>query len=49
MIDDRVRLAYVRILDAVTGVCEGLLGRRVPIVLHGYDYPVPDGRGFLGG
>jgi hypothetical protein len=26
-----------------------LLGARVPILVHGYDYPVPDGRGFLGG
>jgi hypothetical protein len=21
----------------------------LPIIVHGYDYPVPDGRGFLGG
>jgi lysophospholipase L1-like esterase len=49
IVDERIRLAYVRILGAVTSVCEQLLGRRVPIVVHGYDYPVPDGRGFLGG
>jgi len=23
--------------------------RPIPVVVHGYDYPVPDGRGFLGG
>ena len=26
-----------------------LLKRPIPVVVHGYDYPVPDGRGFLGG
>ncbi|MBD0322895.1 MAG: hypothetical protein ICV72_05840, partial [Aldersonia sp.] len=26
-----------------------LFATRVPIIVHGYDYPVPDGRGFLGG
>jgi lysophospholipase L1-like esterase len=49
VIDQRVRIAYATILSAVTAVCEGHLGAPVPIVVHGYDYPVPDGRGFLGG
>ena len=49
VIDERVRSAYVTVLGAVTGVCEGRIGRRLPILVHGYDYPVPDGRGFLGG
>jgi hypothetical protein len=26
-----------------------VLGRVVPTVIHGYDYPVPDGRGYMGG
>lgn len=25
------------------------MGRRLPVLVHGYDYAVPDGRGFLGG
>jgi len=25
------------------------IGHAVPILIHGYDFPVPDGRGFLGG
>jgi hypothetical protein len=33
----------------VTEVCREWIQRRVPILIHGYDYPVPDGRGFLGG
>lgn len=49
VIDQRVRDAYVTILGAITAICEGQIGERVPIVVHGYDYPVPDGRGFLGG
>lgn len=49
VIDQRVRLAYVTILSAVTEVCRQRVGRPLPILVHGYDYPVPDGRGFLGG
>ena len=49
VIDQRVRLAYVTILNAVTHVCQARLERTLPILVHGYDYPVPDGRGFLGG
>jgi hypothetical protein len=33
----------------VTKISEERLNRKLPIVVHGYDYPVPDGRGFAGG
>ncbi|HEX4825078.1 MAG TPA: SGNH/GDSL hydrolase family protein [Candidatus Polarisedimenticolaceae bacterium] len=49
VIDQRIRFAYVTILSRVTAVCRAQFGRPVPILVHGYDYPVPDGRGFLGG
>lgn len=49
VIDDRIRNAYVTIVAAVTEVCKQKLGSPVPIVLHGYDHAVPDGRGFFGG
>ncbi|MBI4526025.1 MAG: SGNH/GDSL hydrolase family protein [Deltaproteobacteria bacterium] len=49
VIDERVQIAYVTILSAITRVCEQRLNQRIPILVHGYDYPVPDGRGFLGG
>lgn len=49
VIDERVRLAYVTILMAVTELCRQRIGHTVPIIIHGYDHPVPDGRGFLGG
>lgn len=49
VIDQRLAESYATILAAVTEVCRRKLGTIVPIVLHGYDYPFPDGRGFLGG
>lgn len=49
VIDDRMFLAYVTILSAITQLCEQILNHRIPILIHGYDYPVPDGRGFMGG
>lgn len=49
VIDERIKLAYVFIISKITSVCERRISRRLPIVIHGYDYPVPDGRGFLGG
>ncbi|MCC7328376.1 MAG: hypothetical protein IT521_16385 [Burkholderiales bacterium] len=49
VLETRVRVAYTTVISAVTAACEALLGARVPILLHGYDYPVPDGRGVLGG
>lgn len=46
IIDQRVFEAYVTIIKAVTTLCEAQLGQRVPILVHGYDYAVPDGRGY---
>ena len=49
VIEGRVKNAYVTILSAVTAICEQRTGHTIPIVMHGYDHPVPDGRGILGG
>jgi hypothetical protein len=49
IVETRVRTAYATILAAVTAASEQLVGAKVPILVHGYDYPVPDGRGLLGG
>lgn len=49
VVDERIHFAYVTILSAITRLCERRLDRRLPILVHGYDYPVPDGRGFPGG
>lgn len=49
VIDERIRTAFITILSSVTQVCQQLTGAVIPILVHGYDYPVPDGRGFMGG
>jgi hypothetical protein len=49
VVDRRIRDAYVSILVAVTEVTLRRAGRVVPIVVHGYAHPVPDGRGVWGG
>jgi lysophospholipase L1-like esterase len=46
---ERIRLAYITILSSITNVCAEHGHPNIPILVHGYDYPVPDGRGFLGG
>ncbi len=49
LVDERLRAAVVTLASAVTRLCQASLGRTLPILIHGYDYPVPDGRGYLGG
>lgn len=49
VLQQRIRYAYATILSAITQLCVRYLGQPVPVLVHGYAYPVPDGRGFLGG
>ena len=49
LIDERLRAAIIELASAVTHLCQESLNATVPMVIHGYDYPVPDGRGYLGG
>lgn len=49
VIDVRLRDAYAFLLGGLTGLSLHYLDRPIPILTHGYDYPVPDGRGFMGG
>ena len=49
VIDKRVKTSYAFVIGAITAISQKYLNRPLPIVVHGYDYPVPDGRGFLGG
>jgi lysophospholipase L1-like esterase len=49
VIDIRVRNAYAFLISGLTEMAMRLLQRPIPILLHGYDYAVPDGRGVLGG
>jgi hypothetical protein len=47
VIHNRIALAYRMMVLKINFLCKKELGRAFPIVIHGYDYPVPDGRGFL--
>jgi lysophospholipase L1-like esterase len=49
MIEERLRFALGSLIGTVTKLSERFFGRKLPVLLHGYAYPVPDGRGFLGG
>ena len=49
VLEVRIRNAYVAILQAITTLCVDTIGKTVPIIVHGYDRPVPDGRGVAGG
>ena len=47
--DTRLRVAMIELAGAVTHLCHLTFGRALPILIHGYGHPVPDGRGYLGG
>jgi hypothetical protein len=49
LFDDRLRYAAVALARAVTRLCEDIFAKTIPLLIHGYDYPVPDGRGYFGG
>jgi hypothetical protein len=49
LIDVRLRAAYVQMIAGLTRIAQNYLGRPIPIVTHGYDYALPDGRGYMGG
>lgn len=49
VINERIKTAYITIIQRVTSSCIKYIGKSVPIIIHGYDYPVPDGRGFMSG
>ncbi|NNE44846.1 MAG: hypothetical protein HKN12_11620, partial [Gemmatimonadetes bacterium] len=46
VITERLALAMTTLVSAVTGLSQGYFGTKLPIVLHGYAHPVPDGRGY---
>jgi lysophospholipase L1-like esterase len=49
LFDERLRAALVTLTQAVTELSMAAFKTLIPIVMHGYDYPVPDGRGYIGG
>lgn len=49
IIDERLRTAMASLIGVVTRLAESHFGERVRVVVHGYDRPIPDGRGYMGG
>ncbi len=49
VVDVRLKEAYASIISGLTAIAKSYLGKPIPIITHGYDYPIPDGRGFMGG
>lgn len=50
VIDTRLLDAAVALAAGVTRLAQHWFpGPKIPVLIHGYDYPVPDGRGFMGG
>jgi hypothetical protein len=49
VLNQRIVSAYKSMLSSITWLCQQKTGQVLPILVHGYDYPVPDGRGFWGG
>jgi hypothetical protein len=49
VIDVRLRNAYTFLISGLTEVARRYLDRPIRTLLHGYDYAIPDGRGFMGG
>jgi len=49
VLEDRLSFAVMSLIGAVTELSRKYFGVVTPVLLHGYDYPVPDGRGYLGG
>ena len=49
LVNDRIMTAFVQMLSAMDQICKQRTGKQIPILIHGYDYPIPDGRGFWGG
>jgi hypothetical protein len=49
VINERILSAYRTSAAGINALSMAYAGKLLPILVHGYDYPVPDGRGFLGG
>lgn len=49
VIDVRLKTALLTVISGVTALSKHYFERAVPVIVHGYARPVPDGRGYLGG
>ena len=48
VLSDRIKTACVTMISCMDALVRDRFGESLPILVHGYDYPVPDGRGYLG-
>lgn len=46
VLDVRVKAAISSLIASMIGFSEAYFHQQIPIVIHGYGFPVPDGRGF---
>jgi lysophospholipase L1-like esterase len=49
VVDVRISNAYAFLIAGLTEISTRFLDRPIPILVHGYDHAIPDGRGVLGG
>jgi hypothetical protein len=49
VVNERLAYAIGAVIGKVTELSESLFGGKIPVLIHGYAHPVPDGRGYLGG
>jgi hypothetical protein len=49
LVNRRLVAAWATLIGFTTTLSERLFDQRTPTFIHGYDYGVPDGRGFGGG
>jgi hypothetical protein len=47
-IEGKLKQSYLVIVSAITEFCIKKLQRTIPVLVHGYAHPVPDGQGALG-
>ena len=45
MIDVRLKNAYIELINRVTCESRRLYNAQIPILIHGYAHPIPDGQG----
>lgn len=49
LVDGQLRAAILRLIGAADAFAQHYFRHSIAVRVHGYDYPVPDGRGYLGG
>lgn len=48
VLNQRIKTAYIVMVHQMDVIVRQYFGKSLPILIHGYDYPVPDGRGYIG-